>query len=79
MRQRLAVENARDSIPGGNQHALMLELFSTIDDAASRIGMAVDDVAMPVVKAINDLEARLEAIEDQLTRIASAVKEMGPI
>lgn len=79
MRSRQTVEDSRDAIPGLNYHELIMELFRTIDDAASRIAMAVDDAPTPIVTAINDMEARLETMEDELRRINSALKEMGPI
>lgn len=53
VRSQSEVREARDDIPGANQHELMLELCRTIDDASGRI-----------VSAIGDLEAQL----DRLTR-----------
>lgn len=67
-RTQSIAEAQRGDIPGGNQHALALELCKTIDDAASTIG-----------KAVNDLEARLESIEDTLRLIASRLYDMRPI
>lgn len=78
MRNRHTVEKERSGpkLAGANLHTpnMVIELLQTIDDAASRVGIAVDDVEARLQK----IEGRLDDVNETLRRIASAAEDIGP-